>query len=617
MTRNERAASAAIARLTARAPTERHGVPSYADASADPDSTVEEVADAVERGGIAAARDALATARNGDRTLATLRSTGDTAWRHLTDAPLHGPCLDATAGFGTRAHVLAERGRRVCALDPDLHRLRVAAARDDFDTEERVTPVHGDISDVPVSADAFRTVIADDGVRDAVAGEGGLRTAVDALARTLAPDGTLVLTLDGWPRRTGLDARLWAARDRADHPASIRAAVGRGLRSTAAAYRSLLADAGFADVSLYALLPSRCDSEFAFAVDDRAAVERFVSEYVHSPMIRRLIGIADRFGLLGQAYPGYLAVCSLDGSDTAAPAPDRDAGTLLRPGYNRSVAFDLADGGLDRVRKLPNAASRAATTWNETAVLRGLRDDAAADDPIVGTLPDGRTEPTADGPVRVEAPASGTSLVDRLGDDPESLYRTLSAALSWLASLQTAFRGDDVRRQPDEVAADLTAPGAEVAPPTPDAPVELFRAPVHGDFHLWNVYVADGRVSTVIDWEFAARDGLSTADVGTLLQYAWTNALGSHERGFEAVVARETPHAAAVRRAVAEYCDAVGTSPRTVGRYLTHGPARALRFAAENPALHAPWTEKFAEWTDRVRKRDAAVRSFFARVDAE
>lgn len=120
----------------------------------------------------------------------------------------------------------------------------------------------------------------------------------------------------------------------------------------------------------------------------------------------------------------------------------------------------------------------------------------------------------------------------------------------------------------------------------------------------------------MIDWEFAALDGLPTADVGTLLQYAWTNALGSHERGFEAVVERETPHAAAVRRAVAEYCDAAGLAPRAVGRYLAYGLARALRFAADNPALHAPWTEKYVEWTNRVRERDAAVRSFFESVDA-
>lgn len=602
-----------IARLRRNAPTERFGLPSYAagGGTGDPTGVDEAVAAAVEGGGIRAARAALASVDGGERRLAELRSTGGESWVHLVDAPLSGPCLDASAGFGTRAHLLAERGAWVCALDADAHRLRAVAARDDFDSGGRVVSIHGDPDAVPLPRDAFRTVVADGRVRAGF--DGDLRAAVDALRRPLASGGTMVLALDGWPRRAGVSGLLWS--DERAGRIGLRSARDRTLRSTAAAYRSLLSDAGFERIDLYALLPSRHETEFVFDVADRAAVERFLSEHVHTASVRRLVAAADRAGLLEQAYPSYLAVCSsgADGDgDGGGDAADDGRGTLLRAGYNRSVAFDVADGELVRVRKLPNAASRAATTERESAVLRTIE---GVDGPVAAALPTGDVRSTPAGPVRSEAPVEGTPLVDALGEDAASFGAALEVALSWLASLQTALRGDRTVRSPAAVVEDLTAPVADLAlPRAPDAPVDLFRAPVHGDYHLWNVYVDDGRVSAVIDWEFAAVDGLPVADVGTLLQYAWTNALGSHEAGFEAVVARDTPHAAAARRALGAYCGAVGLEPRALGAYLTYGLARALRFADENPELHSPWAGKFVRWANRVRERDAAVRSFFGSI---
>lgn len=113
--------------------------------------------------------------------------------------------LDAGAGRGTLAALLAARGYRVTALDASAGFTAYLAAAGRGPAADRVLPVQGDVTRLPFAGGAFAAVVCGE-VLEHVADDAA---AVAELARVLQSGGLLVATVPlGRARYTWLDR--WA-----------------------------------------------------------------------------------------------------------------------------------------------------------------------------------------------------------------------------------------------------------------------------------------------------------------------------------------------------------------------------------------------------------------------
>ena len=133
--------------------------------------------------------------------------------------------LDAGAGRGTLARLLARRGYRVAALDESAAFVRYLAASHGGARRLPAWPARGDVARLPFANGAFQGVVCGE-VLEHLADDAG---ALAELARVTRPGGILVLTVPlGRARYSSLDR--WA---------------GHVRRYEADELRRLLADAGF------------------------------------------------------------------------------------------------------------------------------------------------------------------------------------------------------------------------------------------------------------------------------------------------------------------------------------------------------------------------------------
>lgn len=154
----------------------------------------------------------------------------------------------------------------------------------------------------------------------------------------------------------------------------------------------------------------------------------------------------------------------------------------------------------------------------------------------------------------------------------------LDTVFDWLASFQRAYGGETVVRTPADMRRATQCPGFDVADlPTVDAPVSSFVAPCHGDFHPWNVYVGDGGVTSVVDWEYATRESDPAVDPAHFLLYVCSMVEDDFRTGFAKLCASETPYSAVVRSSLDRYCERVGLSRRGVVAALPYAHLNALR----------------------------------------
>ena len=117
-----------------------------------------------------------------------------------------------------------------------------------------------------------------------------LRRRIKDMRRLLVKGGTLIVTIDGWPRRIGLDRLFWP-------DGSLRSGKTTGietLRATIGAhvsgYRSLFRRHGFDTVRFYVLLPLRAEPSIVFCVDD----EKYQLVYRSVHLAEEWIGSHDR-----------------------------------------------------------------------------------------------------------------------------------------------------------------------------------------------------------------------------------------------------------------------------------------------------------------------------------
>lgn len=515
-----------------------------------------------------------------------LFTAGTENWRMLVSEHIHGDCLDLYSGYGKRSLLLAELSETVFAVDPDRAHLRFLSLRKDYESASRVVPVRGNVMSLPFDR-SFDTIVATEEVFDRGASGTSFEDVVGELRQRLAADGSLILLVDGWSQQSGLANRLGIENGgQVQAPQSIRD-IRRLFRSQPRGYRRTLESIGFDSVSLYALWPSRQLPRSVFQVDNPASdwiLESFSNGSTVEGAVGRIANVFGRLGLLKYIYPSYLIVCS-DGErspiESDIPSPDADYDRLQVRGQSRSVALDYTDGTLHSVKKIPNRKRHAPYVRRETDVLEALR---SADAPIGETLPSGTVDQSRFGPVYTERPATGIPLTDRISPSVESFRDTLEVGLGWLREFQETYRGEPITVSPEQIRADLSLERLGLFPPSISEPVTLFTVPCHGDFLPRNVFVENGAVSDVIDWEYGSLIGYPVTDLAFYAIRVATNVMGDLREGIETAFLERNPYSSALREVVRDYCSDVGLSVRAFLVYLAYPWIRRRKMDYERNA---------------------------------
>lgn len=479
-------------------------------------------------------------------------------WRILAAGAVSGRCLDLNAGYGRRAHLLAELAESVYAVERNRAKLRVTASRTDFAAADSVVPVHTAPDELPFPDGHFDTVVADltgTPFRD-------LSRSLPSISRSVSETGSLIVLADGLPRQLHATARVGLEQTAPSTPSLSWPTPGR--------IQSLLTGLGFDSVDVYALVPTARNVGFIFDAAHEQPVRALATMRrggtdVRSRVERSLATLAARFGVLERLFPSYCVVArSTETSGEALPFDVSEP--LVRLGRVRSVILDYESDDLQGVYKVPNKFSHRPVAERETAVLSEL--EASSSSAITDALPTGQLLESPFGPIRTERPASGDPLTDRLQRDVESVRRVLSTGFDWLARFQRECGREPYSRDGGKLERELTIESLGLEAPAFDGPVETFSTPVHGDFLTDNVYVRDGEVSDVIDWEYAVRDGSPVVDAALLPLSVGSRLFGDVVTGVRTLFCESNPYARTTRRLVGEYCDAVSLPRETFRRLL-------------------------------------------------
>ncbi|MFC3958583.1 hypothetical protein [Halovivax cerinus] len=483
------------------------------------------------------------TSDRGDEILKRFLQTRTACWRLLLPEELRGRCL--VCGFrpgqtGILLSAIADSVTVLSGSEPELGATRAIASVE----HAQIETVRGSLDTLPVEPNSFNTVVV-------TATRSELNAAIEALDAVLDRDGTLVVLTNGLPREAKLTDLLGIELEPVARDETLTSALG----STKRAFRQLFARSGFDECETFARLSSaRRKNEWVFDVSDRDVVEWVFGANdkagITGPLRlgKALARLSAGLGLLDQCYPEYLFVAKRSGTPVT-----RDG--LLMSGRNRSTLLAIEEGTITEAVKLPNSTRQSVFNANEAVITARLRDDS------VTGISQTRLEPSPFGPQLVEEPINGTTLKHRMEPTPEALHRTGSIAIDWLVGLQKACRGKRVRLSHAELAARSSSGDRLLS--SPDSPpdhLDLFPAPVHGDFFGSNVYVESERVTRVIDWERGELDGNPIIDPAFfLLQYA--DYVGeTFCDGFRTMFVDDRRYRAVVSSLVGRYCDGVGLS---------------------------------------------------------
>lgn len=578
------------------------------------------------------------------------------AWRIPIAERLGGRCLDINTGFGTRAALLGELCETVYATDPSLDALRFLSARTDYSHSD-VVPVHTTINELPMPTEPFETITAN------LVGEyrpDDLKRTVEQLSERLKPGGTLVVVVDGWPRVTGVAPAVGIG----NAQQSTRDTISKTRLRTAASaseyhYRSLFAECGFTDLSLYALLPGPVDPSFIFDVSDTAAVRWLLGGQLSShdrtaSAAESVSKLIDRTGLLEQCYPAYLVVgqkpdkqtdhtaettqnvttatqgrpwwndenqltpmsisaVSTESSPSVAESsntvetsatsvntstPPTKPQWLLTRGSARSVILALEDDTIKRVIKIPHRSAHAQFQLDEHTVLDSVR--STDNQTIRSALPQGQLSDSRFGPVYTEQVVPGTPISAEITTDPNRFASIIRRGLDWITTFQQIYRGKTVEKSPQEVTEQLTVSALDLTPPPIEESVTVFETPVHGDYHPRNVFIEDDTISAVIDWELGSTSGNPIVDPAFYIIQVASTAFNGVRNGLDAIFADSTEHSQIVQEAITTYCNRVGLSTKTFGIYLPAVWIRRLKMCLERGATMS-YTGKATRRANHVR----------------
>lgn len=573
-------------------------IPSFLPETDDSDqhlseTRLKELAAATTNGPIRTAADEV-LAGHTDRTdiLSKIFDVRKDLWQVLVAEHINGRCLDLYPGYGRRSMVLAELTDSVYAVDPSLAKLRITAGRDDYDSSNRVRPIHTDVQRLPFSNESFDTIVAD------FTGKRDVESKLRRLRECLTDDGSMVFTADGWPTTAGITSLVGSDRTLPEQRGDLRP-------GTAAGYRELARSAGFDNVSVYALFPSGSRPVYAFAVDSDRALPTIFRSYANDRdhvgnAIESTTTLLNDTGLMEYCYPTYLVVCTNTRKEPAFEFAD----PLVVQGRTRSVVLDMADTGIETVWKIPNRRAHRPFTENENSVITELR---SSDKDIVSTIPDGEAIESQFGPIRREQPVDGHSIDEKLDGGVESYERVLRLGFDWLIEFQQSFRDESVVHSPATVSEELTVEPVGLSPPPIDDPVETFTTPAHGDFMTGNIYHENGQITSVIDWEHGTLAASPMVDAGFLLLNAASWLVSDFTERIKTVLCGHNEYAACTRSVVRDYCDAVGLPYRSFELYL---PAAYIHRIVRNWRLNA-----VSSYTEQMDNRIQRTQILFDAID--
>ena len=484
--------------------------------------------------------------------------TRTVCWRFLVPSMLTGRGLvigdhDEKVGL-----LLAEVLEEVHVVDDSVARLQALEAVAEAEGVE-VWPLHGTIETLPYPPDAFDVIVVQCRADE-------VTTYLSELKSFLADGGSVLLLVDGWLRELGLT-----------HPFGLGAPEGpMSVRLQSAVHGCSwrlsrdVRNAGLEVAKRYALLSTnRHENERVFEVESERALDWLVggpgkaANTRSFAVARALAQLTRETGILNQCYPRYLLVCTARSRETGLREPT-DA--MLIAGKNRSTVVELGTEGIELVRKIPNSRRQAVMSQNADRAITELPGALSR------TVPTSELRETKFGPEREEAQVSGTPLDQLLEPTPESVERYLDMVFNWIEKLQHETRSGVVSKRPAEIRDELTNERFGLTePPLPERPIQLPTVLCHGDLFGSNIYVDEGEVSQVIDWEWAEYEGNPIADPGFFLLQLAEFVGEDFVDGFERLFLADELYAKRVRRRVKEYCDCVGVELSTFALFLPIG----------------------------------------------
>lgn len=528
-----------------------------------------------------------------DRFLNDLFGVSQDGWFHLVADDIDGDCLVVTPGTGRHLSLVSALAETVYALEPSATQRRLIRARHHH---RDVVPLGGTLDNLPLEPSSFDTIVA----TSAPSGDDlDVYAHLEQFASLLRPTGSLVIELDGLTRASGLTKVLGLEGNgpgSGGEPTSSKPIPSPStvLQALLPRYASRLEGAGFDEVELYALAPTADRFEWMVPLADRNALEWLLETQRPTSTYGRALHAgavgAARVGLLDHAWPSYVAVCRPN--ERSQRDRSRESDRLLKRGANRSLVFELDDDGdLDRVRKIPTDPRHAHFNERAASVRTTLAQSGSS---LSTDVPPAELEDSRLGAVLVEPPMRGTPILEtvdltRLERDPATFAAVLDTGLEWVEKLQTERVEEHRELTPGQAVADLSIDELGFEPPTPQGTLRVPNVPAHGDYHPGNLAVDDdGRITTVVDWEYATLEADPVADPMFYTLKLAEFAFGDFETGVRHTFLEETPHSTVVYDRLRTYCRQVGIDVDTVVHYAGATFVRqiALHFEHETSYRH-------------------------------
>ena len=503
-------------------------------------------------------------------------------WRFLIPSAFAGRGLVIGNHQEKVGLLLAEVLKEVHVVDESLSRLRALNAVAESEAVE-VYPLHGTLESLPYPRDGFDVIVVQCRADE-------VTTYLSQLRSFLAEGGSVLLLVDGWPREMGLT-----------YPVGMGAPEG----SLSARFRSALhgcswricrnvRNAGLEVAKRYALLSTnRHENERVFEAESERALEWLVAGSGKAAnarsfaIARTLAQFTRKTGLLNQSYPRYLLVCTTGAGETDLREPTE---AVLVAGKNRSTVIELGPEGIELIRKIPNSRRQAVMNRKANRITTELPGELSR------TAPQHEILKTKFGPERQETQAFGTPLDQLLEPTPVSVEKYLDLVFNWIEKLQNKTRTDVEIRRPADIRKELTDNRFDLTePPLPKSPIELPTVISHGDLFGSNIYVHEGEVSHVIDWEWAKNEANPIVDPGFFLLQLAEYVAEDFESGFETVFLSGGARSQYLYEAIGTYCERVGVDPYAFAVYL---PISYVQRSREDIRLNKRLD---IDWPGRVR----------------
>ncbi len=482
--------------------------------------------------------------------------TRTVCWRVLVSEYLSGKGLVIGDHEEKVGIVLSELLDDVYTVDSDLMSLQAQKAIAKA-TDNEVKPVHSTYQTLPFPSHSFDTIVLScRGSR--------LPEYLSQLEPLMSENGVIILLTDGWTREIGITDLF----DLGEPLEGIYNRVFSSLHSHSYGLHQIIRQRGLSVHDQFALLStSRHENQRGFNVHSVEAHDWLINRSdktassIPLRIARTLSQIALNLGIIRQCYPRYLFVCQRSEDKET----NREACTsgILLDGKNRSTYLNLRHGNIQSIRKIPNSRRQGVLNEQAQAVIE------CVDGPISNTLPTSEIRHTEFGPERIEQPVSGTPLDQTIEPTPESIDKHLDAVFEWLCEFQRSTATKRINKQPEDIERELAVESANLtSSPAANHEIEILETCSHGDLFGSNIYLNQGTVSGVIDWEWGKIKSNSITDPGFFLLQLTELMNPDFEEAFMKLFIKDNKYSRIVYSYIDHYCTDMSIHPRSFATYL-------------------------------------------------